>query len=122
MTSSTDRAAALTAAVKDIARDLHADLGKLSRYRGTDDPSSNDPTFKDPGPDLAIYERQKAEAQIDAEPTLTRYRAILTAARHLAGSVTDTTARGALLQLIQAAHDVDSLATAAALVATFEEA
>lgn len=118
----TDRAAALTAAVRDLARDLQAELAILARYRGTDTPSTEARTFMDPGPDFATYERQKSAASGSVRQLLASYRALLDAARNHAGSLSSPTLRGELLTLIKSVASIGALAEATALVDSFEEA
>ena len=118
----TDRAAALTAAVRDLARDLQAELAILARYRGTDTPSTGARTFKDPGPDLATYERQKAEAPGNVRRLMASYRALLDAVRGHAGSLSSPTLRGELLTLIASVSAVSALDEATELVDSFGEA
>lgn len=130
MTAETDRAAALKAAIQDIARDLEADLGKLTRYRGTSTPSSSGVSFKDPGADVAEYASQKSAGS--ALMILRGYRAITRGAFEalaghadswgVGGGVPVTGAsRAQLVELIDAIEAIRNHDDAVALVGTFEE-
>lgn len=117
MTEFADRADALEAAIQDLARDIEAELAILSRYRGTTNPSSDGPTFRDPGAGLAAYEAQKAAHPGRVQATLDRYRPALSMARDAVGSV-DAAHRAELLALLQQIAEIRSHDDAAALVAT----
>lgn len=126
MTAYTDRADALGAAIRDIARDLEADLGKLTRYRGGSQPTAG-VRFRDPGADITSYEKQKAEMPGRVEHTIASYEVAIAEAR--AGvsspepeSAADRTRRLELVRLIDQIQSVTSHDDAAALVSTFEEA
>jgi len=55
------RAQALLAALKDLARDLEADLAKAARYRGYNGSTTSLGTpYRDPGETLDRFEEQKA--------------------------------------------------------------
>lgn len=125
MTAYTDRADALEAAIRDIARDLEADLEKLTRFRGSSSPATKGITFKDPGPTLATYEKQKEAAPGRVQFTINSYAAALSGARDAAGggelaSPEDRIRRVELVQLIAQVSAVASLEDAAALIASFE--
>lgn len=122
MTAELDRAAALGAAVRDIARDLEADLGKLSRFRGVTNGSTSAPSFRDPGADIASYEKQKADFPGRVEHTIDAYRHVLATANRVIGQTTTGTTRIEILGLLTAIQDIRNHDDAAALVATFEEA
>lgn len=120
MTTLTDRTAAIKAATRDIARDIEADLGKLQRFRGTTDGATAGPSFRDPGPDVATYEKQKADSPGRVEHTLNTYLPALARARSTA-SGTAAPGRSELLALVDNIQAVRNHDDAAALVATFEE-
>jgi|GEM_PF-3331222 len=121
MTAETDRADALKAAIQDIARDLEADLGKLSRFRGISDPTSPGMSFRDPGADIVAYEKQKADFPGPVRRTLDAYRLPLAKAHRVVGQNTSGATRSELLGLVASIQAITNLDDAAALVVTFEE-
>lgn len=131
MTAFTDRADAVEAAIQDVARDIEADLGKLTRYRGRDEASgssvSSGPAFRDPGASVATLEAQKTQHPGRVEHTLSTYRAVIGRARETAAALPATNAgeRSRRLELVELAGTLTTLTThdeAVALVASFEEA
>ncbi len=130
MSTYTDRCAAVTAALQDLARDLEADLGKLARTRGTMFGSTRQTAhLRDPGPDIAEFERQKLEhpstSTMSVGKALRSYRAAASTAGGMvhisAPAGEDRAARDAVLALIDAIQAVESHDDAIALVATFTE-
>ncbi len=130
MSTYTDRCAAVTAALQDLARDLEADLGKLARTRGTAEAGANRLAhLRDPGPDIASFERQKVDHPSTRTMTvgkiLDSYRAAASTAQTMvhdpAPAGGDLAARTAVLALIAAIQAVESHDDAIALVATLPE-
>ena len=126
MTVFTERADAVEAAIRDLARDIEADLGKLTRFRGRTGATSG-PEFRDPGDNLTQYAQQKATFPGRVEHTLATYRPEVGAARDTAMSLPATEAgeHARLLELVELVQSIAAVQThddAAALVATFEEA
>ncbi len=130
MNGYTDRCAAVTAALQDLARDLEADLGKIARFRGTADASTSHVAhFRDPGPDVATFERQKTDypstSSTSVGTTLYAYRAAANDASQMvhisAPASEDRAARDGVLALIEAIQAVETHDDAIALVATFTE-
>jgi hypothetical protein len=126
----THRCAAVTAALQDLARDLEADLGKLARWRGHVDGSSNPIAhLRDPGVDLDEFSQQRSEFSsrqgVTVGATLTAYRAAASTAQPMvhdpAPAGADLAARTAVFDLIEAIQAVENHDDAIALVATFTE-
>lgn len=125
MTAFTDRADAVEAAIRDLARDLESDLAKLGRHRGTTASADNGIRFRDPGPDLETYTKQKSDHPGSPRQTVERYRAAIGEARHAIPSDAATTQERArqheLHTLIDHLAAVTNHDEASALVATFEQ-
>lgn len=124
MNTYSDRAAALKAALRDLARDLEADLGKQARSRGTTTPGANGYQFRHPGDDLASFERQKAEVSYDGPArVLNAYRAAISQAREAipqdAKTSDELDLRTELIELVDDISQVANHGDAELLVATF---
>lgn len=131
MTEYTDRAAAVTAALQDLARDLEADLGKLARNRGSETASTSAlARFRDPGPDLASFAQQKIDnpstRTLSVDSVVRSYSAAADQARAMAHANApmgeELAARTAVMSLIAAIQSVRNHDDAVALVAAFEGA
>lgn len=133
MSNYTDRCAAVTAALQDLARDQEAYLGIVSRKRGIPEGAG---LLGDPGEDLNAFNRQKAEnaphawiwlykERVGRAGILQRFRVAASAAKAMvhisAPAGEDLTARNGVLALIEAIEAVESHDDAIALVATFTE-
>lgn len=130
MSTYTDRCHAVTAALQDLARDLEADLGKLARTRGTTEASTDRLAhLRDPGPDVATFERQKNDHPSTRTMTVGKivdsYRAAADTAKamvhHEGPEGADLVARTAVYDLVAAIQGTESHDDAIALVATFTE-
>lgn len=128
MTEYTDRAAAVTAALQDLARNLEADLGKLARNRGGGTASTSSlAILRDPGPNLASFAQQKIDnpstRTLTVDAVLRSYSAAADQAKAMvhanAPAGDDLAARTAVLNLIAAIQNVTNHDDAVALVATY---
>lgn len=123
MTTYTDRAGAMKAALQDVARDIEADLGKLARYRGSH-PNTDAPWFRDPGPDVATFEKQKGDTPGRVQRTVNSYGAALSQARDMipngAANSEERALRSELIDLVDSIRQITNHADAADLVGTFE--
>jgi len=128
MTAYTDRAAAVLEAVRDVARDLEADLAKMARSRGTTEPTTERlaPLWRDPGKTLAEYLAQKTEHVRSPERLIAahhdaavRLRDLLIYDGHLTSA--ELEARGQVITLADTIGTISNHAEAAKLVATFPE-
>lgn len=128
MTEYTDRAAAVTAALQDLARNLEADLGKLARHRGSETASTSAlASLRDPGPNLASFAQQKMDhpstRELSVGSVVRAYSAAADQARAMvhAGAPMgeELAARTAVMSLIAAIQSVRTHDDAVALVATF---
>lgn len=130
MSTYLDRCAAVTAALEDLARDLEADLGKLARTRGAGSETTEQlVSFRDPGPDLESFEKQKTSHPTAGGMSVVRVTRAYANAAKLAGPMVhanaptgeDLAARTAVHDLIAAINAVHNHDDATALVATFDE-
>ena len=124
MSAYTDRCEAVTAALQNLARDLEADLGKITRWRGTTDGSTSRLShFRDPGPDLATFNRQLVENTRPVSELLASYATTAAESKGMVytGATTgpELTARGAVYDLADAIAAVTNHQEAADLVASF---
>lgn len=124
MTIYTDRCAAVTAALRNLARDFEADLGKAARFRGYDGSTVRGAYLRDPGENLDVFQRQLVEHGATPTPILDAYRNTAKDARGLvhpaAAAGAETDARNAVFALADAIQQVHNHDDAVALVATFE--
>lgn len=133
MSTYTDRCAAVTAALQDLARDQEAYLGIVSRKRGIPEGAG---LLGDPVEDLNAFNRQKEEnaphawiwlykERVGREGFLRRFRNAASAAGQMvhisAPAGEDRAARDSVLALIEAIQAVETHDDAIALVATFTE-
>lgn len=113
-----DRASAIEEALRDLARDLEADLGKAARFRG----NSEAGPFRDPGANVAELAKQRAEHTPPTTPLFESYRARAAVARDwptTPRNPAEWEARDRIFTLIDRIVAVSTHTEAADLVATF---